>query len=290
MNIIVLPHQGLGDQIIINGYINHLLLDESINNIILIAKIYQEKTLRHLYSDSPRVSFYWIEAESESTCDEEWSNIPLLKSINKKPFNSKVVINNETYSLHTFGMHSDIKSFIIKGRNWADSFYLRADVDPSLRYTLFKPPSNLELSKNLYMLLKEQIQTDKYILVHDDPSRGRVIHPGLVKSILDINSTKDLPVIYLGKNRNNYPFIEGLHNIGLDEIFSSGSLLNLYHIILHATECHFMDSSIACLTDTMDNKDTKLYLHYYLTETAGGCAGDSVGEVHLRRKWTSFHA
>lgn len=289
MNIIVLPHQGLGDQLIINGYINHLLLNTDIEHITIIAKQYQEKTLKHLYSDTTRVSFFFINLSNEMCSDDIWTTIPLLRVINKMPFNTTLYINDKLYYLHTFGMHSNLMPFVIEGKNWADSFYLRAGVDPSLRYTLFKLPSNLERSNYLYTLLKEKLQYDKYILIHDDPSRERVIRSELVKKILEENSTLDLPIIYLGKNREKYPFIEGLHNIELSDFFSNGSLLDLYHIILNAAECHFMDSSIACLTDTMDNVNSRLYLHYYLTETGGGCAETSVGEIHSKRKWTYFH-
>jgi hypothetical protein len=282
MNILIFSHLGLGDQFIMNGYINFLLLDNKINKIKIIAKKYQEKTLTHLYSDLPAISFFWIDIKDENS---EWMNIPIIVSINRKPFNTQILLNDEIYFLQTFGLHSPLDSFIVEGRSWADSFYIRTGVDPTLRYDLFKLPANLERSKYLYTVLREQIQSDNYILIHDDPSRGRVVRSELVKSILKKNSTLDLPVIYLGKNRDAYPFIEGLNNVRFPYFASIVSLLDLYHIILHSTECHFMDSSIACLTDTMDNVNTNLYIHYYITYVYAGCERD----VHKKRAWTCFH-
>jgi hypothetical protein len=283
MNILVFPHLGLGDQIIMNGYINFLLWNKNIKKITIIAKKYQEKTLTHLYSDSHIVTFFWIDIIDESS-PNEWLNTDPISAINGKPFNTQILFNNEPYFLHNFGVHSSIHPFIVEGRTWADSFYLRAGVEPSLRYDLFKLPTNLERSIYLYMLLKDYIQSDNYILIHDDPSRGRVIESDLVKSILENNSTLSLPIVYLGKNRERYPFIKGLNNIS--PFFPSNiSSLDFYHIILHATECHFMDSSFAALTDTMNNYNTKLYLHYYMTDQNYNLAA----EIHSKNKWTFLY-
>jgi len=282
MNILVFPHLGLGDQIIMNGYINFLLSNKNIKKITIIAKKYQETTLTHLYSDSHIVTFFWIDVIDESS-GNEWLNMSTISAINGKPFNTEILFNNEPYFIHTFGYHSSIHPFIVEGRTWADSFYLRAGVEPSLRYELFKPPTDLERSIKLYMLLKDYIQSDNYILIHDDPSRGRMIESDLVKSILENNSTITLPVIYLGKNRERYPFIKGLNNI--NPCFSSNlPFLDLYHIILHATECHFMNSSFAALKDIMNNNNTKLYLHYYITDPNYEYAN----EIHSK-KWTRLY-
>jgi hypothetical protein len=59
MKVVVLPHQGLGDQLIMNGYINYLASNADIESIILIARSYQKKTLEHLYQDTPKISFSW---------------------------------------------------------------------------------------------------------------------------------------------------------------------------------------------------------------------------------------
>ena len=287
VNIIVLPHQGLGDQIIMNGYVNHLLLNKNVNKVVLVAKEYQRDTLEHLYRDSQRVSFFYIQMVNESSSNNIFKHIPLIKAINNKPFNSQVNINNEIFYIHNFGVHSNLTNFIVSGRNWADSFYLNANLDSSLRHTMFKLPTDMKVSYDLYNLLKEYIQGEQYILIHDDPSRDRYMNGSLVKSTLEQNNHICLPVIYLGKNRNQYPFIQGLNNKGLPDSFHTPSLLNLYHIIYNATECHFMDSSVACLTDTMKDSNSKLYLHYYMRENSE--SEDSTTEVHSNRKWVPFH-
>jgi hypothetical protein len=283
MNVIVFPHQGLGDQFVMNGYINYLILEYNVKNIILVAKEYQRDTLEHLYKDSPEVSFYFLPNINETSGNDD----PLfIKNIDKKPFNSITMIDTEKYYIHSFGFHSDRGLSPIAGISWADYFYLCANVNPSLRYRMFKLPNDMERSKANYESLKGYLNSEQYIIIHDDPSRNRYLHADLIHSILKKNNTTLLPIIYLGKNRNKYPFFEGLNNKEFPESLNSSSLLDLYHIIYNATECHFMDSSIACLTDTMTDSSSKLYIHYYIPH---GDTPNRFNEAHSNRSWVPLY-
>ena len=286
MKVIILPHQGLGDQLIMNGYVNYLASNPDIECIILIARSYQKKTLEHLYKDIKKVIFSWDMIESEITVYTETTN-PLMKAINGMRFGQSILLNNEKCVVHIFGFHSSVRSFVIPGRNWADSFYLHANVDPKLRYSMFTLPRNMTRSKGLYESLVDYLGGSKYVLIHDDPSRQRYINPELVKNSMNTNGTRDLPVLYLGKNRYNFPLIEGLNNKHLPEFFITESLLDLYYTIFNATECHFMNSSISILTDTMPPNDTKLYIHHYMTEEKG--ASLITNTIECNRSWTAFH-
>jgi hypothetical protein len=210
-----------------------------------------------------------------------------MKAINGMRFGQSILLNNEKCVVHIFGFHSSVRSFVIPGRNWADSFYLHANVDPKLRYSMFTLPRNMTRSKGLYESLVDYLGGSKYVLIHDDPSRQRFITADLVKKELARNGTRHLPVLYLGKNRYNFPLIEGLNNIKLPEFFITESLLDLYDTIYNATECHLMNSSISILTDTMNNSNTKLYVHHYMTEDKG--ASLVTNTIECNRTWTAFH-
>jgi hypothetical protein len=253
---------------------------------VLIARSYQKKTLEHLYQDIQKVSFSWDIIESERTVYTKTTN-PLIKAVNGVRFGQLILVNNEPFIVHVFGFHSSVHSFVVPGRNWADSFYINANVDPTLRYSMFTLPRNMRHSNGLYESLIDYLGGSKYILIHDDPSRQRHIQFDLVKNSMDTNGTRDLPVLYLGKNRYTFPLFEGLNNIPLPELFTTESFLYLYDIIFNATECHFMDSSFACLTDTMDTSKSKLYLHYYITEKK---KKDEFVDVHTNRKWIKFYS
>jgi hypothetical protein len=285
MKVVVLPHQGLGDQLIMNGYINYLASNPDIESIVLIARSYQKKTLEHLYQDMQKVSFSWDIIESERTVYTETNN-PLMKALNGMTFGQLILVNNEPFIVHVFGFHSSVHAFIIPGRNWADSFYINANVDPTLRYSMFTLPRNMTRSKGLYESLIDYLGGSKYILIHDDPSRQRYINANHVINAMKTNEISHLPVIYLGKNRYSFPLFEGLNNIPLPDFFYTESFLDIYDTIFNATECHFMDSSFACLTDTMNTSKSKLYLHYYITEM--NRRGKFI-EAHTNRLWTTLY-
>ena len=148
--------------------------------------------------------------------------------------------------------------------NWATAFYLSANVEPSIRYTHFKLPKDMSCSKDKYKQLLNKINNNKYILIHNDPSRGRFLNDDLLKEILQTNGHLDLPVIYCGINRYNYPLVPGLNNVeSVADIMTCNSLLDYYDIIINSTECHFMDSSLSSFTDQIENLNTLLYGHLY---------------------------
>lgn len=260
MNYIILNHVGLGDQIVMTGYTHYLLEKENTAKIcILVHNNYSKKSLIHLYSDYNQVSFH--------TFNNDLDNI--FSIVNRKPFMSQCIFNDEIYNIINFGFHSEnpnIYNKLYNQTNWATAFYLSANIDPSIRYTHFKLPKDMSCSRDKYNKLVEKINTNKYILVHNDPSRGRFFNENNIKEIITNNGHIDLPVIYCGINRYNYPLIEGLNNVeGVADIIMCESLLDYHDIIINATECHFMDSSISSFTDQIGNSTALLYGHFYAT-------------------------
>jgi len=256
MNYLILYHLGLGDHIVMNGYIHYLLRKHNTERVCILAMNNKSKdTLEYLYSDCDRVSMHYFNNDSD----------PVFSMVNRKKFMSTCVFNNREYHILSFGLHSEDGSIYIDNNTWASSFYIYAGVDPSIMYKCFTLPLNMNESKNKYNTLIDTIQNKKYILIHDDPSRERMLNENTVKRILEKNNNINLPVIYLGINRYNYPLIAGLNNIlNVDNIVNCKSLLDYYDIIKNATECHFMDSSIMCLTDQIVNSTSLLYSHLYI--------------------------
>jgi hypothetical protein len=275
MNYIILNHVGHGDQIIMNGYIHYLLENPNTQKICIIITNNSKKTLIHLYSDYNQVSFHTFNNDSDD----------IFSMVNRKPFMSQCIFNNEIYHIINFGFHSEnpnIYRKLYEQTNWATAFYLSVNVDPGIRYTHFKLPKNMSCSKDKYNKLIDKINTNKYILVHNDPSRGRFFNEDTIKEILQKNGNIDLPVIYCGINRYNYPLIPGLNNVeGVADIIACDSLLDYHDIIINATECHFMDSSLSALTDQIKNSLTLLYGHFYSTH---GVVGDK--NITVIKNWT----
>ena len=282
MNILVFPHLGLGDQFVMNGYVQFLLKEKKVHEVCIIAKQYQQKTLEHLYSDFTNVSFYWIRETNERSGSSWEQNDLFLKSINHTPFNTQVFYKGKTFYLHNFGCHTT-QPFHIHFTNWADAFYYQAGVDPSIRLN-FTFPSNLENAKKLYQCVIDSIGTDKYILVHDDPLRKRHINQTLFKDITNANGNGTVAVLYLGRDRYNEPLFENTNNQGSNELLQCDSLLDYTYLIKNALECHFMDSSIGVITDFIKDSTTKLYNHQYITNEGQGYASSQ--RINILRNWT----
>jgi hypothetical protein len=277
MNYLVLPHLGLGDQIIMNGFIQYILETQCPNKIKIIAyDNYQRKTLLHLYSDFSNVEFIWIK-------HPEGRFSTFIESLNGKPFLSLVEIESSEYTLLNFGFHSQYRSATLPGYSWADSFYLQGKLDPSYRFSYFKLPSNMKGSDELYEKIIQKIGT-KYILINDEPKSNRNLNSKFIQSLLQKSDNINLPVIYLGLGRYKYPLLEDLNNINVEEELKCDSLLDLWKLIQNATECHFMDSSIACMTDIIPDTKSSLHLHTYATETV-----DPDHPIFVHHKWSIWY-
>lgn len=256
MRYIVLYHIGLGDHIVMSGYIHYLLEDNNVEEVLLLVKNnYSKYTLEHLYSGYPKVSLYFFDNDSDN----------LFSRVNKKPKNTFISYKDNNYIIKNFGCHSESSNIYLHGLSWADSFYVSENISPIVRYEYFKLPKSMNSSKKMYLKLIHILKTENYILLHDDPSRKRSLNYSVVKDIVNKNNHSNLPIVYLGINRYNYPLLDN-PDYSIEEIkscISCESILDLYHIISNAKECHFMDSSLACLTDQIKDSNSILYNHSY---------------------------
>ena len=277
MNYLIFPHLGLGDQLIMNGYIHYILETQKPQSISIITyDNYQNKTLEHLYSDVPTVKFYRIEHPAGRFTS-------FVESLNGKPFQSIVYLDSMPYCLLNFGCHSQYRCATLQGHSWADSFYLQGNLDPSYRFSYFKLPTNMKGSDELYERVIQKTGKD-YILVNDEPRSNRKIHQPFLERLLKESGNKDLPLLYLGLGRYRFSLFEGLKNIDVSNELQCESLLDLWKLIQNAKECHFMDSSIACMTDLIKDSNSKLHLHAYATETV-----DPTHPIFVNRKWSIWY-
>lgn len=276
-DFLVFPHLGLGDQLIMNGYIHYLLQTQNPRSILIIAyDNYQNKTLEHLYSDFPQVHFHRIEHPNGRFS-------PFISSLNGKPFRSTVYLHDKPYILLNFGLHSQYNSATIGNNSWADSFYIQGALDPSHRFSYFHLPSNMNNSKIIYERITSKIGKE-YILVNDEPKSNRNINAPLLHMLLKKSGNYKLPVIYLGIERYKYSLVNELNNVDLSEELRCDSLLDLWEIIQNAKECHFMDSSIACMTDLIKDSKSDLHLHEYMTHTVNPSC-----PIFVNRKWSIWY-
>jgi len=255
MNIIVFSHIGLGDQFVMNAYINYLFLNNIPELVYLVAQKSHQNTLEHMYEKyikSNNLKLYLFDKGED------------VLFLDKKEFNSIVNLDNKEFRIHSFGIASN-KCFYSQTIFWADLFYVQAGLTPNIRFDYFRFPDNLSVSEQNYKSLMNFINNQDYIVVHDDPSRNHYINPNKLINILQFNETINLPVIYIGLKRYSYKLVDGLNNPILDNsIFNTDSCLNLYHIIANCREGHFMDSSLISIANNIYNTKGKYYCHNYI--------------------------
>jgi hypothetical protein len=271
MRFLFLSHQGLGDHIVMNGLIHYFLKNtkENIEELCIISQNnHCRKTLEHLYSDLPIVTFYWMTPISSENED------PIFLQLNKKPYLTPIQYNSHQYAGVNFGFHSvfmldlsNVPEFI----SWVDYLYMFPfNLSSQIRYTEFRLPSNLSVAQEKYEALVQRIGSNKYVLIHDDPSRDRNIDPGIVTTILTNDAMLDFPILYLGINRYSYPLLNGRNNKDARDILTCDSILDLFYILKNASACHLMESCISCLVDC-SYIQTKLYMHSYICHEGKSC-------------------
>ena len=161
-----------------------------------------------------------------------------------------------------FGVHGSNPKYLELDISWAACFYKQYGVNPSLRWSKFKYPKNMDGSFELANKIIKEVGPD-YVIVHDDPSRGFNLNGKSVleKMIQDMHDK--MPIVYLGKNRYEYSLIDGTVSPVLS--FQTETLYDYCHLLANARACHMLDSSVALLLDFLpDTRDgQKRYMHEY---------------------------
>ena len=151
---------GLGDHIICNGLVRHLISSEQA--YYMFVKPHNLKSVQFMYKDINNLNYI--------TANDDLSVINFIKLNNVK---------KDDLILAGFTQHPLAKDF-------DDNFYLQNDVPFEYRWTKFKCDRDLNKEKDLFN--KFNIKENEYVFVHDDIYRNYEIDTSHI-----IN--KHLPVI-----------------------------------------------------------------------------------------------
>lgn len=148
--LLVLTHNGLGDQLACNGLVRTLASREK--NIVLVCKLVSATTLKYLYRDLPNVHLFPVEDDSVisprfgADPDVLWAFTCLgLRCL-------------------LLGLH---RGPLDAGSGFVGAFYRQAGVAQSNRYTHFHVDRDLCVEQTF-----TKQPTSKYVFVHDDACRG----------------------------------------------------------------------------------------------------------------------
>lgn len=201
---------GLGDHFICNGLVRYLYSNH--NGIKLFAKTHLKQNVAFMYRDLENLEIIALKD------DEEVERYVRLNSLHKQ--------------LIRIGFDK-IRGLQEKDITFDQAFYLSEGIPFSYRFDMFYIKRDLNKEKNLYSNLTQDF--DKYIFIHEDPSRGMFLDRAKIRS--------DLPIIT--NNTNN--------------------LITDYLTILeNATEIHVMQSCFKDMINSYQMLKPKIFLHNYV--------------------------
>ncbi len=207
-------HLGLGDHFHCNGVVRYLLnnkfKDKKVN---LFAKKKYFEMIKFMYRDLKRLKIIPITNDENNEFKEVSSYIKSGDHIEKIGFD---------YFLKNKDKNKTIDIL----------FYEQLNIDYSKRFELTYWKRDHEREEEFY---NEIIKKDKYVFVHDDPSRNF--------EISDENIPKDFQIV-----RNSYKY----------------SIFDYSKIIENAKEIHVMESSARCMLEYLNTENSDHYLYNFI--------------------------
>lgn len=298
IKLFVLPHLGLGDQLIMSGMIKmweKCIPSSLLSDIQLVVKEPSLETVRDLYADCPHVTFRIVHDDSE------------ISPLSPHHYSFYTRLHQQGYQMCFFGCHTGSPQWRTLDPCWANCFYLQRGLSPSIRFSGWSIPYTDDLIQRiqtttqsffLYLHLPETDWKYKYIIVHDDPSRHLVLSLPKVFQYIKLHHCESFPVFFFG-SAGQWPGsirnVNGSISIITDKkkkeeedpdyskwiqtqcvyvsthlSSPSSSLLEWVRVLMYAKQLHMMDSSPALLSDmslSSLHPGTHLqirYLHQYV--------------------------
>lgn len=246
----MIPHLGLGDQLVMNGFVHYLLEHEKPSTLCILAKEDQKPTLLQLYKESPAVEIVTVKGDEEVFGPQRMVFQMLLSNYREKGF-----------TFLPFGVYTGSDAYLQLDPCWANCFYAQYNVPLSVRFDFFRLPSNLERSRSVYQKLVDTIGRS-YIVLHDDPPRNLVLDYNKCSQWIQSKNIGDIPVVYLGKDRYLSPLGEGLNNPKCSDLLDVESIMDYVDILRNARAALMMDSSLAILLDLLRPSDDQHRLSF----------------------------
>ena len=263
--IYFLGHLGLGDHFVYAGMMLWMAANPAVQEVAIVCKTPNLPTLKHLYSDVKKITFYAVGNDNE------------ISPNYGAPPHIIEGIRQAGYTVVAVGTHGPrAHTYLQLDPCWANTFYKEVGIDPATRFTGWRLPSAMSGAEKKWRALLSALWCQDYIIVHDDPSRDFTINYDDVRDSLRNNGQplSQLPIVYLGKDRYKWPLIGGLNNpTHIAPLLECESLLDLVLIMRHAKAAYMMDSSLAILLDLSSPLEEQMrvsYMKYDIFPTSNG--------------------
>lgn len=221
MNIYIHQHLGLGDMILCNGLVRHMLdIRGKKTKFFIFCRVAHIKSIKFMYRDERRIKIIPISNNPKKEKSDVKSYLKKLRAEDEF-----VKIGHEFYK-ETSNLNLD------NNYPWPCdyNFYKQFNVPFTFRFTKCYWKRDKVKEKKLFNKLVGKKKD--YIFIHDDPKRGLVIE--------NKNINKRYKII-----RNNYKY----------------SIFDYSQIIENAKEIHLMESSFRQLCETLNTSKSKLFLY-----------------------------
>ena len=221
MDLIIHQHLGLGDMILCNGLIRHILNQKSKNEkILLICKDIHFNTVKFMYRDESRIKL--LKISSKNNENDEVQKYLIKDKFKKNDF---LRIGHEFYQ-PTSNLNLD------KSNEWPCDVVFYKQLNVPFKYRFTKTFWKRDMKKEKFLFKKLVKNINNYVFIHDDINRNLKID--------DSNINKKFQII-----RNNLKY----------KIFDYGLILE------NAKELHLMESSFRQVIETLNMKNKKLILY-----------------------------
>lgn len=207
-------HLGMGDHIICNGLVRTLLNDAKFyTDVYVFAKERNAKRVVRMFDDDSRIHV-----------------IPIPGDQNEIGFVNSIIANHGIMNFVRCGFGAvDNLQLMGLAKEFDEALYLSAGLPYEKRWSAFRIRRDAVEEGRVYRKLNPS--GEKYMFVHDDPSRGIVFTP------------------------SNPHGLKVIKNDPSEDIF------DMCMILENAEEIHCMESSFRCLIEHLPTIKCPLYLH-----------------------------
>lgn len=153
-NLYIYHHLGMGDHLVCNGLVRHIILISNFDRYFLFVKEFNYTSVKSMYSDILNLELIVVK-----------SDLDVNKYLNRKEFNI----------LQIGFQHMNLSQY-----KFDECFYKQLNVPFEYRWSKFKINRNKE--KELEIFKKFNIEENNYVFLHDDLSRGYQINRDYIKN------------------------------------------------------------------------------------------------------------
>lgn len=230
--LLLLPHMGLGDMIILNGFIRYKALFHTEVRVVVFAKY--AATVRFMFRDLNNITY------EEVLCEADISpNYAMVI-----PQRLSDLIEGEGYEYLPLGVHSRDALWQTRAYDFAECFYIQGGVPYEVRKRFGHVMRDLVAERAFADRVRSAIGPGPYRVMHDDPERKLLINRSKIGP--------GPPLFHVASRTIN----------GADVY--SNNLFDYCTLIDEANEYHGFDSSFALMLDLVRTKCKDIKLHAYV--------------------------